>query len=74
MLENFELTVKRGQLLEETKAKSERLVAASERMRKSSETVKNRMFWKKHMKSLIGLGCLVILFIYIYYWMYKTFF
>ena len=35
-MENLELTIKRGQLLEETKEKSQRLVEASERMRKTS--------------------------------------
>ena len=37
MVENLELTLKRGQLLEETVEKSRNLVEASKRMKKSSE-------------------------------------
>ena len=54
--EDLELTVKRGQLLEDTRIKSESLVQASVRMKKTSRNVKAAMCCKKYMYWFIGAG------------------
>ena len=56
VMEDLELTVKRGQLLEETKNKSESLVAQSSVMKKRSKDVKMKMCCMKYMYWLIGIG------------------
>ena len=56
MVEDLELTVKRGQLLEETRIKSESLVAASVKMKKTSKEVKVKMCCRKYMYWMIGFA------------------
>ena len=67
MIEDLELTVKRGQLLEETRMKSESLVSASKRMKKSSKDVKLKMCCRKYMYYIIGT--LVALFLILLLWL-----
>ena len=59
MVEDLELTVKRGQLLEETRIESETLVSASTRMKKTSKKVEMAMCCRKYMLYITGV--LVIL-------------
>ena len=61
MMEDLELTVKRGQLLEETRIKSESLVAASVRMKKTSREVKVKMCCRKYMYWIIGFAVAAVL-------------
>ena len=56
VMEDLELTVKRGQLLEDTKKKSEGLVAQSSVMKKRSKDVKMKMCCRRYMYWLIGIG------------------
>lgn len=67
MVEDLELTVKRGQLLEDTKMKSEALVNASRKMKKSSREVKVKMCCRKYMYHLIGAA--VVLFLIFLIWL-----
>ena len=66
VMEDLELTVKRGQLLEETRNKSESLVAASSSMKKRSKEVKMKMCCRKYMYWIIGvlvtLGLVLLLY------------
>ena len=55
-MEDLELTVKRGQLLEDTKNKSESLTAQSSVMKKRSKDVKMKMCCRKYMYYFIGAG------------------
>ena len=55
-MEDLELTMKRGQLLEDTKNKSEGLVAQSSVMKKRSKDVKMKMCCRKYMYYFIGAG------------------
>lgn len=55
-MEDLELTMKRGQLLEDTKNKSEGLVAQSSVMKKRSKDVKMKMCCRKYMYYFIGVG------------------
>ena len=65
-MEDLELTVKRGQLLEDTRQKSESLVNASSVMKKRSKDVKMKMCCRKYMYWIIGvlvtLGFLLFLY------------
>ena len=61
MMEDLELTVKRGQLLEETRIKSESLVAASVRMKKTSKEVKVKMCFRRYMYWIIGFAVAAVL-------------
>ena len=70
MVENLELTIKRGQLLEETKLKSRKLVEASERMKNTSQEVKRDRLWTRFKKMFMGLGCCVIMCILFYIWLF----
>ena len=66
VMEDLELTVKRGQLLEETARKSESLVEASTGMKKRSKDVKMKMCCRKYMYWIIGilvtLGLILLLY------------
>ena len=66
MVNDLELTIKRGQLLQETKAKSESLVNASERMLKTSKEAYRKAFWERHSKVVILGIVAVVLLILIY--------
>ena len=55
-MEDLELTMKRGQLLMDTKNKSEGLVAQSSVMKKRSKDVKMKMCCRKYMYYFIGAG------------------
>jgi len=67
VMDDLELTVKRGQLLEETRNKSESLVNASSVMKKRSKEVKVKMCCRRYMYYIIGflvtLG--LVLFLYL---------
>jgi len=67
MVEDLELTVKRGQLLEETRIKSESLVSASVRMKKTSKEVKMAMCCRRYMYYIIGV--LVVLGLILLLWL-----
>ena len=66
VIEDLELTVKRGQLLEETRAKSESLVAASSVLKKRSKEVKAKMCCRKYMYYFIGAGVTAALILFLY--------
>ena len=66
MVEDLELTVKRGQLLEDTKIKSEALKSASHKMKKSSRDVKVKMCLRKYMYWLIGFGVAALLILFLW--------
>ena len=66
VIDDLEQTVKRGQLLEETREKSESLVAASSVMKKRSKEVKVKMCCRKYMYWLIGIAVLVALGLFLY--------
>lgn len=55
VMEDLELTVKRGQLLDETRQKSESLVTASKGMKKRSKDVKRKMCCRRYMYWIIGI-------------------
>lgn len=67
IMEDLELTCKRGQLLEDTRMKSESLVTASKRMKKSSKDVKLKMCCRKYMYYIIGT--LVFIFLIVLLWL-----
>ena len=66
VMEDLELTVKRGQLLEETRGKSESLVNASTGMKKRSKDVKMKMCCRKYMYYIIGLLVTLGLILFLY--------
>ena len=66
VLEDLELTVKRGQLLEDTKQKSESLVNASSVMKKRSKEVKMKMCCRKYMYYIIGILVTIGLGLFLY--------
>ena len=67
VMEDLELTVKRGQLMEDTKNKSQSLVTASVGLKKRSKDVKMKMCCRKYMYYMIGTAVTlgVILFLYL---------
>ena len=65
-MEDLELTIKRGQLLEETRDKSKSLVDASVTMKKRSKEVKVKMCCRKYMYYLIGTGVTLGLILFLY--------
>ena len=65
-MEDLELTVKRGQLLEETRGKSESLVNASVGMKKRSKDVKMKMCCRKYMYYFIGILVTLGLCLFLY--------
>ena len=66
VIDDLEQTVKRGQLLEDTRQKSESLVAASSVMKKRSKEVKVKMCCRKYMYYLIGFAITVALALFLY--------
>ena len=66
VMEDLELTVKRGQLLEDTKNKSQSLVTASSSMKKRSKEVKMKMCCRKYMYYMIGFAVTVGLILFLY--------
>ena len=66
VIDDLEQTVKRGQLLEETREKSESLVAASSVMKKRSKEVKVKMCCRKYMYWLIGFAVTVGFALFLY--------
>ena len=67
VMEDLELTVKRGQLLEDTKNKSDSLVATSYGMKKRSKEVKMKMCCRKYMYWFIGVAVTIALIIFLYF-------
>ena len=67
MMEDLELTVKRGQLLEDTRQKSETLVQASVGMKKRSKEVKMKMCCRKYMYWIIGILVTLGLVLFLYF-------
>jgi len=65
-MEDLELTVKRGQLLEDTKNKSESLVAQSSVMKKRSKDVKMKMCCRKYMYYMIGAAVTLGLILFLW--------
>ena len=57
MVEDLELTVERGQLLEDTRIESETLVSASIRMKKTS---KMAMCCRKYKYHIMGVLCFLV--------------
>ena len=66
-MDDMELTMKRGQLLEETRGKSETLVANSAMMRKRSREVKVRMCCRKWIYYIAGVGVAIALVLLLYF-------
>ena len=67
VMEDLELTVKRGQLLEDTRGKSEKLVEASTGMKKRSKDVKMKMCCRKYMYYIIGILVTLGLGLFLYF-------
>ena len=67
MMDDLEQTVKRGQLLEETRNKSESLVEKSTHMKKRSKEVKVKMCCRKYMYYFIGFAITVGVAILLYF-------
>ena len=65
-MEDLELTVKRGQLLDETRQKSESLVTASSVMKKRSKDVKMKMCFRRYMYWIIGIAVAIVLILLIW--------
>ena len=66
VMEDLELTVKRGQLLDETRQKSESLVTASSVMKKRSKEVKMKMCFRRYMYWIIGIAVGIVLILLIW--------
>ena len=66
VMEDLELTVKRGQLLEDTRGKSESLVNASTGLKKRSKDVKMKMCCRKYMYYMIGVAVTLALILFLY--------
>ena len=66
VIDDLEQTVKRGQLLEETREKSESLVAASSVMKKRSKEVKVKMCCRKYMYWMIGIAVTIGFALFLY--------
>ena len=58
--------MKRGQLLEETREKSESLVEASSVLKKRSKEVKAKMCCRKYMYHMIGIASTLALILFLY--------
>lgn len=66
VMDDLELTVKRGQLLEDTRNKSESLVNASSVMKKRSKEVKVKMCCRRYMYYIIGVLVTLGLILFLY--------
>ena len=66
-MEDLELTVKRGQLLDETRQKSESLVATSSVMKKKSKEVKMKMCCRRYMYWIIGILVTIGFALFLYF-------
>ena len=67
VMEDLELTVKRGQLLEDTRQKSDSLVQASSVMKKRSKDVKMKMCCRRYMYWIIGILVTIGVFVLLYF-------
>ena len=61
------MTVKRGQLLDETRQKSESLVATSSVMKKKSKEVKMKMCCRRYMYWIIGILVTIGFALFLYF-------
>ena len=67
VMEDLDLTMKRGQLLEDTKKRSESLKDQSYTMKKRSKDVKMKMCCRKYMYWIIGILVTIGLAIFLYF-------
>ena len=66
-MEDLDLTMKRGQLLEDTKKRSESLKDQSYTMKKRSKDVKMKMCCRKYMYWIIGILVTIGLAVFLYF-------
>ena len=67
VMDDLELTLGRGQLLTDTKGKSESLAAQSVVMKKTSKDVKMKMCCRKYMYYIIGVLVTLGLVVFLYF-------
>ena len=66
-MEDLELAMKRGQLIDDTKRRSESLVNASVGMKKRSKEVKMRMCCRRYIYFAVGILVLIGLGVMLYF-------
>ena len=67
LVEDLELSIKRGQLLDETKEKSETLVGTSYQMKKRAKEVKRTMCCRKWWMYILAVVIVVAVLVFLYF-------